>query len=626
MKIKSSHMGEGALAHVRSEENLPPDSLRAIIVTGWITMNSMRTIFGFVLAALASLCCAQGITTRVSVSSAGEQGNGPSGWNAGGDSAVSANGRFVAFGSGASNLVTGDTNGFYDCFVHDRETGETTRVSISSTGAQGNERSLRPSSSADGRFVAFFSYASNLVADDTNGGADVFIHDRQSGSTTRVSISSTGAQGNGSSGVPRLSADGRFVAFGSGASNLVLGDTNGQADVFVHDRQTGETTRVSVSSTGAQGNGTSGFQFGANSISTDGRFVAYFSYASTLVAGDTNGTADCFVHDRQTGQTTRVSVSSAGAQGNDHSFDPSVSSDGRFVAFWSWASNLVAGDTNGGADAFVHDRQTGQTTLVSVSSAGAQGTGESWYPSLSADARFVTFSSNASNLVPGDTNGFVDVFVHDRYTGQTARASVSSAGDQSNGDSSWSLISADGRFVAFWSTATNLVPDDTNGFGDVFVHDRLFEAVGPSSFTLFRGTVVSGNLVSLLVSDDNRLVMRPGAVFSSQEAPIQLIVNATSSNATPSRLEFSVEAHCSAANISQSIALYNFDTQAYETLNTSTATTSDSTVVVVVTSNPGRFIGRNLELRSRVAYKAQGPTFAYPWFAGVDEIKWTLTD
>ncbi|MBA3726110.1 MAG: hypothetical protein H0W86_06570, partial [Armatimonadetes bacterium] len=148
----------------------------------------------------------------------------------------------------------------------------------------------------------------------------------------------------------------------------------------------------------------------------------------------------------------------------------------------------------------------------------------------------------------------------------------------------------------------------------------------PSSFSLLRGSVISGNLNSLLASDDDRLVMRPGVVFSSQEPPIQLIVNATSSNATPSRIEFSVESQCSVSNIEERIALYNFDTQAYETLNTSTATTSDSTVVVVITSNPERFIGPNLELRSRVAYKAQGPVFIYPWFARVDQVKWTLTD
>jgi len=150
--------------------------------------------------------------------------------------------------------------------------------------------------------------------------------------------------------------------------------------------------------------------------------------------------------------------------------------------------------------------------------------------------------------------------------------------------------------------------------------------IAPSSFTLFRGSIISGNLDSLLLSDDDRLVMRPGVVFSSQEPPIQLIVNATSPNATPSRLEFSVEAHCSVPNMEQRVALYNFDTQAYETLNTSTAMTSDWRTTVVVTSNPGRFIGPNLELRSRVSYKAQGPVFIYPWFARVDQVKWTLAD
>jgi hypothetical protein len=233
------------------------------------------------------------------------------------------------------------------------------------------------------------------------------VHDRQTGATTRVSVSSVGGQGNDFSSGPALSADGRYVAFESTASNLVAGDTNGSGDVFVHDRQTGATTRVSVSSTGEQGNGNS---FRA-ALSADGRYVAFESTASNLVAGDTNGTSDIFVHDRQTGATTRVSVSSAGEQGNNNSFRSALSANGRYVAFYSLASNLVAGDTNGRWDVFVHDRQTGVTRRVSVSSAGVQGNHDSMWPALSADGRYVAFDSVASNLVPGDTNETWDVFI-----------------------------------------------------------------------------------------------------------------------------------------------------------------------------------------------------------------------
>jgi hypothetical protein len=423
-----------------------------------------------VLIAVLSMCVIPAgaeaqTTTRVSVSTGGMQGN------EGGSlfPFISATGRFVAFESTSSNLVLGDTNGL-DVFVHDRDTGQTTRVSVSSLGSPGNNSSYSGPLSADGRFVAFRSWASNLVPGDTNGAQDIFVHDRQTGETTRVSVSSSGAQGNGDSWFQVcLSDDGRFVGFMSYASNLVPGDTNGALDIFVHDRQTDQTTRVSVSSSGTQGNGPSWFP----SISADGRFVAFNGGASNLVGGDTNGLYDAFVHDRQTGQTTRISIASSGAQSNGDSWNPtSISADGRFVAFNSEASNLVVGDTNGFQDAFVHDRQTGQTTRVGVSSSGAQGNSHSYCTAISADGRSVAFFSEASNLVVGDTNGFEDAFVHDRQAGQTTRVSVSSSGAQTNGSSGTSnSISSDGRSVPFYSVASNLVPGDTNGW-DIFVHDR----------------------------------------------------------------------------------------------------------------------------------------------------------
>ena len=239
------------------------------------------------------------------------------------------------------------------------------------------------------------------------------------GDTIRVSLASDGTQGNYYSRDLSISADGRYVAFASYASNLVSGDTNGTPDVFIHDRQGGGTTRVSVASDGTQGNWDSWY----SSISADGRYVAFYSGASNLVSGDTNGTDDVFVHDGQTGQTTRVSVASDGAQGNDISWDPSISADGRYVAFYSDATNLVSGDTNGTDDVFVHDWQTGQTTRISVASDGAQGNEGSWYSSISADGRYVAFYSGASNLVSGDTNGVGDVFVHE--TGGTSVYTVS---------------------------------------------------------------------------------------------------------------------------------------------------------------------------------------------------------
>jgi WD40-like Beta Propeller Repeat len=347
---------------------------------------------------------------------------------------------------------------------------KTRRMSLSSSGAQGNDSSFRASISADGRFVAFESRATNLVSGDTNGQQDVFVRDRKTGKTKRVSVSSSGAQGNDSSFEPSISADGRFVVFGSNATNLVGGDSNGQQDVFVRDLKTSKTKRVSVSSTGAQGNG----QSFDPSISADGRLVAFASGATNLVGADTNGQDDIFVHDLKAHTTKRVSVSSSGVQGNSSSFSPSISAGGRFVAFTSNAANLVGGDSSGQEDVFVRDRKTGKTKRVSVSSSGAQGNGASFTPSLSATGRFVVYASVATNLVGADTNGFVDVFMRDRKTGKTKRVSVSSSGAQANGSSFLLdplVVSTDGRFVAFISAATNLAGHDTNGVGDDFVRD-----------------------------------------------------------------------------------------------------------------------------------------------------------
>ncbi len=341
-------------------------------------------------------------------------------------------------------------------------------VSVDSAGNQANGFSTWLAISADGRFVAFVSAATNLVPGDTNSESDVFVHDRDTGAARRVSVDSAGSQADGSSAAPAISADGRFVAFVSAASNLVPGDTNGESDVFVHDRQTGATERVSVNSAGNQADGSSD----APAISADGRFVAFESKAGNLLPGDTNGESDVFVHDRQTGITQRVSVDSAGNQADSSSAAPAISADGRFVAFESKARNLVPRDFNRRQDVFVHDRQTGATERVSVDSAGKQASGPTDAPAISADGRFVAFQAGHANLVPGDTNRRQDVFVHDRQTGITEQVSLDGAGYQGNDHSGLPSVSGDGRFVAFWSLSSNLVPNDTNLSQDIFVHDR----------------------------------------------------------------------------------------------------------------------------------------------------------
>jgi Tol biopolymer transport system component len=421
-------------------------------------------------ALLGTLLCAPisaQVTQRVSVDSGGAAGNYSSR-----DPSVSADGRYVAFVSEADNLVPGDTNLQSDIFVHDRLSGAIERVSVDSSGNQGNTNSDTPSISADGRFVAFESYADNLVPGDTNHRRDVFVHDRLSGTTELVSVDSGGLQGDDISIAPSISADGRYVAFQSDAHNLVPGgDTNAGPDTFVHDRLSGTTERMSVDSGGVQGDGAST----APSISADGRYVAFQSSSHNLAPGaDTNASPDIFVHDRLSGATERVSNDPSGAAGSGSSSAPSISADGRYVAFVSEANDLVPGDTNGQSDIFVHDRLNGTIERVSLDSGGVQANGANGFsrPPISADGRFVAFDGSSTNLVSGDTNGFFDVFVRDRSSGTTERLSVSSNGVQGDSDSSQPSISADGRYVAFDSAASNLVSGDTNQAWDVFLRDR----------------------------------------------------------------------------------------------------------------------------------------------------------
>jgi Tol biopolymer transport system component len=342
------------------------------------------------------------------------------------------------------------------------------RVSVDSLGRQGNRGGGEVDLSGDGRYVAFDSFSDNLAPDDASSGGDIFVHDRVTGLTLQMNVDSAGNPGNGNSLKPGISGDGRRVAFQSQATNLVPGDTNGMTDVFVHDQVSGLTWRVNVDSAGEQANGQSFFEA---SISGDGRFAGFASLATNLVPGDTNDDLDAFVHDLETGVTERVSLGAGGVEANGGSGLPALSGDGRWAAFRSEATNLVPGDTNGTRDVFVRDRRAGTTERVSVATGGLQGNGVSDFPSISGDGRWVAFESEATNLAPGDTNGTRDVFVHDRQTGVTRRVSVDSQGQQGNGYSSDADLSPDGRFVAFRSEATNLVAGDTNDQGDIFLHD-----------------------------------------------------------------------------------------------------------------------------------------------------------
>jgi Tol biopolymer transport system component len=406
---------------------------------------------------------------------------------------ISANGTRTVFHSGASNLVAGDSNNADDIFLHDSASGLTTRVSVATGGAQGDGYSSAPRISADGRYVAFLSGATNLAAGDTNGFPDVFVHDTQSGVTTRVSGGSAGAPANGACYAPSISDDGRYVAFHSAATNLVVGDTNNSWDVFVHDRHSGITTRASVNSSGAQGSSHSA----APSLSGDGRFVAFHSNASNLIAGDTNGAWDIFVRDLQSGAVERVSRDSAGAAGNGNCADASISADGRYVAFHSAATNLVANDNNARDDAFVHDRTTGVTRRVSVSTAGVESSGACKSVRMSGNGRSVVFLSQADNLDGFDFNAEWDVYQHDLVLGTTAVISLPAMGGVPGDTSAAPSSSFDGLRVAFSSYRPDLVPVDLNNTADIFV--RTLSTPPPSGYCT-ASTSSGGCVVSLASS------------------------------------------------------------------------------------------------------------------------------
>lgn len=333
----------------------------------------------------------------------------------------------------------------------------------------GNSGSFSPAISADGRFIAFTSTSSDLVVDDTNNAFDVFVYDRLTTQTTLVSGTSTGIPGNNDSTNPVISADGRYIAFVSDADNLVSNDTNGQLDVFVYDQQTGRTVRVSVASNGVQGNAFSSFA----TISADGQQIAFVSAADNLVRDDTNGLWDIFVYHQGTRTTERVSISQDSQQSNNNSAYPSISADGRYVAFASFATNLVPQETNDVIQIFVRDRESGTTELVSNGVDGAAGDNDSTETVISNDGRYIAFRSVATNLVPNDSNEHQDIFVYDQEVEQTELVSVSSEGVQGDSSAIFFDLSSDGRFVVFTSAATNLVPTDTNGAENVFLRDRI---------------------------------------------------------------------------------------------------------------------------------------------------------
>ena len=463
----------------------------------WMRVNARILLVILVMAAMFFFNMQNGMAAesavRVSLLTDGTQGNGTSN-----SVDISGDGQYVAFISAADNLVPDDTNHTTDVFVYNCQTGDVSRVSVASDGAQGNGAVFEPRISADGRYVAFVSDATNLVPWDDNEEEDIFVHDRVNGTTVRVNVASDGTESNNSSYLGDISADGRYVVFHSYGNNLVDGDTNAVSDVFIHDLQEGTTKRLSIADDGTQGNGSSGIP----GFSADGRYVIFESVAKNLIPNDTNDKRDIFRCHIETGELIRVSVASDGTQGNNNSFRSSISGDGRYAVFDSYATNFTLHDNNGSADIFVHDCQTGETVLVSVSSDNIQGDNESQFNSISSDGRYIVFGSYSENLIVGGTNQVGQVYIRDCLTGETALVSKAADGSQGNDYSGVPVISSDGNYIVYESDALNLTANDTNNVRDIVLvdlHPELpaatlsIESCGSITLTQ-TGTVAAGDV------------------------------------------------------------------------------------------------------------------------------------
>jgi Tol biopolymer transport system component len=375
-------------------------------------------------------------TIRISLSNTGQEGDGPSS-----GSSISSDGRYIAFDSKASNLLPGNPAGHFHVYIYDQQTEELSRVSVTSTGELAGG-SRWPVISGDGRFVLFTSWASNLTGPTLD--IQLFVHDRETGTTQLVSKSSEGFSGNGSYNSYSISADGRFIAFSSTSDNLVPNDTNYSEDVFVHDRETGITERVSVSSAGQEAD------YGESSgvsLSADGRYVAFHSYASNLVEDDNKNQYDIFVHDRVTKTNERITVRSEDDEADLNVFFPRLTPDARHVVF------------NGYGYVFVHDRQEKTTGIIRPAPDA-----NTRYGTISDDGRFVAFRTS------------YNLYLYDRTTGKYWLQSLTYDGTLHNKELDTAILSGDGQFIAISTAASNLVLNDTNTFSDVFIHYACLDA------------------------------------------------------------------------------------------------------------------------------------------------------
>jgi hypothetical protein len=394
-------------------------------------------------------------TTRISLSSIGKQADGPSS-----ASSISADGRYIAFDSLATNLLPGNPSGYWQVYVYDQQNGLLERISVNLTDPIAHHGRW-PSISADGRYVVFFS----TYPASTGPHYQIYVHDRQTGLSELVSKSSAGEPGVGSHSSPGISLDGRYVVFSSDAANLVPDDTNFNSDVFLHDRRTGITERLSLTHLGEE---TLDGSSEAPSISADGRYVVFQSTANDLVPEDNNYAVDVFVRDLVLGTIERVSVSSSGTEGNRESYLPEISADGRYILFSSNATNLVPGVPPSFFEkVYVRDRQLGTTEAITPYTT-AEYSVSTQQGSISNDGRFVTFLSTFNPDNPNEPFEYNQIFLHDRLMGKYYRLPLTWDGQAHNNHAGFQKISGDGRFIVFSSDASNLVPGDTNMQTDVF--------------------------------------------------------------------------------------------------------------------------------------------------------------
>lgn len=445
-------------------------------------MNKVVKWFGIILLLIFTSACirldqkAHNVTLElqsstvletISIDNAGNVGDLASNQND-----VSGDGRYVVFASRSRTFDKTDMNVKFDIYLKDRQTNTLTRISLANDGTEGNGDSTMPAISNNGQIVVYQSTTSTFDSHDHNGLNDIYLYEVASKTTKRISTG-LNSDSNGASLNPRVSANGRYIVFESSATNLINSDTNNVSDIFLYDRITDQVKRVSVSNNQIEANGSSS----QPDISADGAVIAFQSTASNLVPSDRNNRSDIFVYERNTQQTKRVSIHSNGTEGSSHSFAPSLSTDGHLIAFESFAPNIVTGDRNG-LDIYVHDQRTGLTERINLNNAGQQGNGAAKGAAISGDGRYVAYQSTGTNLVPG-SNSFFNVYLYDRQQQDVQRLSEVSLGILGNKNSSRPRISANGQNIVFYSEASNFASNDNNNTHDVFLHGNPYQP--PSS-------------------------------------------------------------------------------------------------------------------------------------------------